>query len=136
MNLKYVKLGYHYLINHVFLSIYGVEVGSLRQHDLWKLCEQHQFDLTTALTFSSGAIFFILYLYFLSRPRSIYLMDFSYFKTSNDLKINLFFLFFFLTWNKMKLLSLESTHLLSCQVDYDGLNLLTLCTCWYQQEKM
>ncbi|KAH9305887.1 hypothetical protein KI387_010291 [Taxus chinensis] len=95
VNLKYVKLGYHYLISHavylftvpVILLAFSAEIGSLSQQELWRLWEQPQFDMTTALTFS-GATVFMFCLYFMSRPRSIYLVDFACFKPSDDLKVS------------------------------------------------
>lgn len=95
VNLKYVKLGYHYLISHavylfsvpVLLLAFSAEIGSLSQQDLWRLWEQPQFDVTTMLTFS-GATVFMMCLYFMSQPRSVYLVDFACFKPSDDLKVS------------------------------------------------
>ncbi|CAN1217057.1 3-ketoacyl-CoA synthase 10 [Linum perenne] len=72
VNLKYVKLGYHYLINHaiylatipVLVLVFSAEVGSL-----------------------SSVFVFTLSVYFMSRPRSIYLIDFACYKPHDDLKV-------------------------------------------------
>ncbi|KAI4377824.1 hypothetical protein MLD38_015398 [Melastoma candidum] len=96
VNLKYVKLGYHYLINHgiylatipVFVLVFGAEVGSLSREELWrKLWEEACYDLATVLSFL--AVFVLtLSVYFMTRPRSIFLIDFACYKPSNDLKVS------------------------------------------------
>ncbi|CAN1217059.1 3-ketoacyl-CoA synthase 10 [Linum perenne] len=88
VNLKYVKLGYHYLINHaiylatipVLVLVFSAEVGSLSREELWKtLWEDARYDL--------GVFVFTLSVYFMSRPRSIYLIDFACYKPHDDLKV-------------------------------------------------
>ncbi|CAM8949589.1 unnamed protein product [Rhodiola kirilowii] len=95
VNLKYVKLGYHYLINHgIYLAtipllvlIFSAEVGSLSRDELWKkLWDDARYDLATVFSIFA-AVVFTLALYFMSRPRSIYLVDFACFKPSDDLKV-------------------------------------------------
>lgn len=94
VNLKYVKLGYHYLINHgiylatvpVLVLLFGAEIGSLSREELWrKLWESY--DLATVLAFFAVFVF-TLSVYFMSRPRSIYLLDFACFKPHDDLKVS------------------------------------------------
>lgn len=95
VNLKYVKLGYHYLINHaiylatvpVLVLVFSAEVGSLSREELWrKLWDSTAgYDLVTILSFF-GVFVFTLSVYFMSRPRSIYLLDFACFKPHDDLK--------------------------------------------------
>ncbi|KAB1219872.1 3-ketoacyl-CoA synthase 10 [Morella rubra] len=96
VNLKYVKLGYHYLINHgiylatipVLVLVFSAEVGSLSREELWrKLWEDARYDLATVLGFF-GVFVFTLSVYFMSRPRSIYLIDFACFKPQDDLKVS------------------------------------------------
>ncbi|CAL1370549.1 unnamed protein product [Linum trigynum] len=95
VNLKYVKLGYHYLINHaiylatipVLVLVFSAEVGSLSREELWrKLWEDARYDLATVLAFF-GVFVFTLSVYFMSRPRSIYLIDFACYKPDDDLKV-------------------------------------------------
>ncbi|CAN1150502.1 3-ketoacyl-CoA synthase 10 [Linum perenne] len=95
VNLKYVKLGYHYLISHaiylatipVLVLLFSAEVGSLSREELWKnLWEDARYDLATVLAFF-GVFVFTLSVYFMSRPRSIYLVDFSCYKPHDDLKV-------------------------------------------------
>lgn len=92
VNLKYVKLGYHYLINHaIYLAtipalvlVFSAEIGSLSREELWN--KLWDYDLATVLA-SFGVFVFTLSVYFLSRPRPIYLLDFACYKPSDDLKV-------------------------------------------------
>ncbi|KAL8242854.1 hypothetical protein R6Q59_013156 [Mikania micrantha] len=96
VNLKYVKLGYHYLINHaiylatvpVLVLVFGAEIGSLSREELWrKLWDSTAgYNLATILAFFAVFVF-TLSVYFMSRPRSIYLIDFACFKPTDDLKV-------------------------------------------------
>ncbi|XP_021746428.1 3-ketoacyl-CoA synthase 10-like [Chenopodium quinoa] len=93
VNLKYVKLGYHYLINHaiylatipVLVLVFSAEVGSLSREELWK--KLWDYDLATVLA-SFGVFVFTLSVYFMSRPRPIYLLDFACYKPSDDFKVS------------------------------------------------
>nr|KJB82945.1 hypothetical protein B456_013G221500 [Gossypium raimondii] len=95
VNLKYVKLGYHYLINHgiylatipVLVLVFSAEVGSLSREELWKkLWEDARYDLATVLSFFAVFVFTVS-VYFMSRPRSIYLIDFACYRPHDDLKV-------------------------------------------------
>lgn len=95
VNLKYVKLGYHYLINHgIYLAtipllvlIFSAEFGTLSKDEiLKKVWEDARYDLATVLSIIASFVV-TLCLYFMSRPRSIYLVDFACFKPSDDLKV-------------------------------------------------
>ncbi|KAG6389544.1 hypothetical protein SASPL_151015 [Salvia splendens] len=96
VNLKYVRLGYHYLINHgvylatvpVLLLVFGAEVGSLRREEVWRRIWDSTagYDLATVVAFLALFVF-TLSVYFLSRPRSIYLVDFACYKPSDDYKV-------------------------------------------------
>ncbi|KAJ1430138.1 Very-long-chain 3-ketoacyl-CoA synthase [Sesbania bispinosa] len=96
VNLKYVKLGYHYLINHaiylltipVLLLVFSAEVGSLSKERLWKkLWEDARYDLATVLAFF-GVFVFTLSVYFMSRPRPIYLIDFACYRPEDEVKVS------------------------------------------------
>ncbi|KAL2548291.1 3-ketoacyl-CoA synthase 10 [Forsythia ovata] len=96
VNLKYVKLGYHYLINHgIYLAtipllvlVFSAEVGSLSRAELWRIIwdSTARYDLATVLAFL-GVFVFTLSAYFMSRPRSIYLLDFACYKPSDDFRV-------------------------------------------------
>ncbi|URE10357.1 3-ketoacyl-CoA synthase [Musa troglodytarum] len=94
VNLKYVKLGYHYLISHavylatipVLVVVFSAEVGSLSREELWrKMREETSYDLATVLAFFS-VLAFTIAVYFMSKPRPIYLVDFACYRPSDDLK--------------------------------------------------
>ncbi|KAI9191080.1 hypothetical protein LWI28_003366 [Acer negundo] len=95
INLKYVKLGYHYLINHaiylatipVLLLVLSAELGSLSREELWKnLWDDARYDLATLLGFCAVFVFTVS-VYFMSRPRSIYLIDFACYCPTDDFKV-------------------------------------------------
>lgn len=96
VKLKYVRLGYHYLINHgiylatipVLVLVFGAEVGSLTKEEMWSKIWNVTvlYDLATILAFF-GVLVFTLSVYFMSRPRSIYLLDFACYKPHDDLKV-------------------------------------------------
>ncbi|XP_027084762.2 3-ketoacyl-CoA synthase 10 [Coffea arabica] len=96
VNLKYVKLGYHYLINHgIYLAtvpllvlVFSAELGSLSREELWrKLWDSTTgYDLATVLA-SLGVLVFTLSVFFLSKPRPIYLLDFACYRPHDDLKV-------------------------------------------------
>lgn len=94
VNLKYVKLGYHYLINHavylatipVLVLVFSAEVGSLSREEIWK--KLWDYDLATVIGFF-GVFVLTVCVYFMSRPRSVYLIDFACFKPSDELKVRL-----------------------------------------------
>ncbi|KAF8393659.1 hypothetical protein HHK36_021905 [Tetracentron sinense] len=96
VKLKYVKLGYHYLINHaiylatlpVLVLVFSAEVGSLSREDLWrKLWDDAGYDLATVLAFF-GVLVCTVSVYFMSRPRPIYLVDFACYRPHDDLKVS------------------------------------------------
>ncbi|CAI9094542.1 OLC1v1030302C1 [Oldenlandia corymbosa var. corymbosa] len=96
VNLKYVKLGYHYLLTHgIYLAtvpllvlVFSAEVGSLSREEIWrKLWDSTaRYDLATVVAFL-GVLVFTLSVYFMSRPRPIYLLDFACYKPSDDLQV-------------------------------------------------
>ena len=93
VNLKYVKLGYHYLITHLLKLLLVpiligilIEVGRLGPEDLYQLWQNLQFNLVSVLA-STTILVFVTTLYFMSRPRSIYLVDYACYKPTEDLKV-------------------------------------------------
>jgi 3-ketoacyl-CoA synthase len=95
VNLKYVKLGYHYVISHglfllmipLMLAI-AAEIGRLGQEDISQLWEHLQFNLVSILV-CSAALVFVGTLYFMSRPRPVYLVDFACFKPDDERKMSM-----------------------------------------------
>lgn len=95
VNLKYVRLGYHYLISHgvylatipVIVLVCGAEVGSLSRDELWsKVWGEASYDLATVLAFLA-VLAFTISVYIMSRPRPVYLIDFACYKPADELKV-------------------------------------------------
>ncbi|PSS36350.1 3-ketoacyl-CoA synthase [Actinidia chinensis var. chinensis] len=89
VNLKYVKLGYVYLISHgiyfvtapILIVIFSAQIGKLTWQDLSLI----KFDLPNAL-FLTGLLALILYVYLDLMPRSTYLVDFACYRPPTELK--------------------------------------------------
>ncbi|XP_074576574.1 3-ketoacyl-CoA synthase 11-like [Curcuma longa] len=83
VKLKYVKLGYHYLITHgmylFLLPLVAIVAASLSTfsikdvHDLW---DHLRFNLISVILCSTLLVF-LSTVYFLTRPRPVYLVNFS-----------------------------------------------------------
>ncbi|KAJ1388419.1 Very-long-chain 3-ketoacyl-CoA synthase [Sesbania bispinosa] len=93
VNLKYVKLGYHYLISNLLtLCLVPLIIITLIQvsqttdlehlHHLWL---HFQYNLLAILTCSAFLVFGLT-LYAITRPRPVYLLDFSCFRPADHLK--------------------------------------------------
>ncbi|GKD77527.1 3-ketoacyl-CoA synthase 11-like protein [Tanacetum coccineum] len=90
VKLKYVKLGYHYLITHFMyllliplLAIVSVHLSTLTSQDLVHLWNQLRFNLLTVVICSTLTVFLVT-LYFLSRPKKVYLVDFACYKPDDS----------------------------------------------------
>ncbi|XP_068663154.1 3-ketoacyl-CoA synthase 6-like [Aristolochia californica] len=86
VKLKYVKLGYQYLVNHflTFLLVpimVGIVIEVLRMgpEEMVNLWRSLEFDLVQIIC-SIFLIVFIVTVYFMSRPRPVYLVDYACFK--------------------------------------------------------
>lgn len=86
VRLKYVKLGYQYLVNHIlYLLLIPVmvailiEVLRLGPDEILNLWKSLHFDLVQILC-SSFLIIFIATVYFMSKPRHVYLVDYACYK--------------------------------------------------------
>ncbi|KAK4732463.1 hypothetical protein R3W88_025451 [Solanum pinnatisectum] len=86
VRLKYVKLGYHYLITHaMYLFLIPILVAlfahlsTITMEDMVQLWNQLKFNLVTVIL-CSALIVFLATLYFMTRPRKVYLVDFSCYK--------------------------------------------------------
>lgn len=92
VKLKYVKLGYHVLISNAMyliltplFIIVSVRVSTLKYHDLLQLWDQLRFNLVSVIL-CSVLIVFVATLYYMSRPRKIYLVNFSCYKPEPERK--------------------------------------------------
>ncbi|XP_057771433.1 3-ketoacyl-CoA synthase 20-like [Salvia miltiorrhiza] len=86
VKLKYVKLGYHYTISHAMyllllpiLAIAAVNLSAVTAADLILLYEQLRFNLVAVVACSTLMVF-LGTLYFMTRPRRVYLVDFACYK--------------------------------------------------------
>eukprot|EP01018_Ginkgo_biloba_P008140 Gb_20097 [translate_table: standard] len=94
VNLKYVKLGYHYLITHLLTLLLiplmvGIllEVGRMNPEEIWQLWIHLQFNLVSVLVCSAFLVFGCT-VYVMSRPRPVYLVDYSGYKPPEALRVN------------------------------------------------
>ncbi|KAI4380052.1 hypothetical protein MLD38_006281 [Melastoma candidum] len=92
VKLKYVKLGYHYLITHgmyLFLSplvvLIAAQVSTLSVKDLWEIWVHLQYNLILVVL-CSALLVFLSTVYFLTRPRPVYLVNFSCYKPEESQK--------------------------------------------------
>ena len=100
VNLKYVVLGYTYLLGHAFyfllapiLMLLFSTMGKLTWQDFY--CK---FDLVDAL-FIVGFMGLIIYIYLDLTPRSTYLVDFACYRPPEEFKVTIFFSFLFFLFN-------------------------------------
>ncbi|KAJ6915093.1 3-ketoacyl-CoA synthase 11 [Populus alba x Populus x berolinensis] len=92
VKLKYVKLGYHYLITHgmfLFLSpiavVIAAQLSTFSIQDLHDLWDHLKFNLISVILCSTLLVF-LLTLYFLTRPSPVYLVNFSCYKPDDSRK--------------------------------------------------
>ncbi|XP_039167704.1 3-ketoacyl-CoA synthase 11-like [Eucalyptus grandis] len=86
VRLKYVKLGYHYLISNAMylllvplLGISSAHFLTLTAQDLAQLSDQLRFNLVTVVLFPAVMVFLVT-LSFVTRPSKVYLVDFACYK--------------------------------------------------------
>ncbi|KAL6315000.1 hypothetical protein AAG906_030831 [Vitis piasezkii] len=85
VKLKYIKLGYQYLVNHILtfflipiLMGFLIKILSLGPDQIYEIGSSLHFDLLQFL--GSSLIIFFATVYFMSKPRSVYLVDYACFK--------------------------------------------------------
>ncbi|XP_078438870.1 3-ketoacyl-CoA synthase 11-like [Wolffia australiana] len=86
VKLKYVKLGYHHLISHGMylvlipvMSVLAAQISTVSPRDLNEVWNHLRFNLVSVLL-CSALLVFLCTLYLLTRPRPVYLLDFSCYK--------------------------------------------------------
>ncbi|CAL5372458.1 unnamed protein product [Camellia sinensis] len=86
IKLKYVKLGYQYFINHILtffliptIALILIELIRLGPDEILTVYQSLHFDVVQVLC-SSFLIVFISTVYFMSKPRSIFLVDYACYK--------------------------------------------------------
>ncbi|KAK1431163.1 hypothetical protein QVD17_14446 [Tagetes erecta] len=93
VKLKHVKLGYHYLMSHLFtlclvplFAITVVRVSQLNVNDIAILYNHFQHNLITVFALS-GAVVLGSTAYLMTRPRPVYLVDYSCYRPPDNLKV-------------------------------------------------
>ena len=88
VKLKYVKLGYHYLISNamcLFLVPLIVARAHLSVEDIVQLCQRLDLGIVSGMLVCTALTVCLATLYFSWRPRDVYLLDFTCFKPEPDL---------------------------------------------------
>ncbi|KAK6792923.1 hypothetical protein RDI58_012004 [Solanum bulbocastanum] len=92
VNLKYVKLGYHYLISHLLtlclipvMAVILIEVSQMNPDDIRQLWLHLQYNLVSVIICSAVLVFGST-VYIMTRPRPVYLVDYSCYKAPEHLK--------------------------------------------------
>ncbi|XP_022764993.1 3-ketoacyl-CoA synthase 4-like [Durio zibethinus] len=92
VNLKYVKLGYHYLISNLLtlcfiplVAVISIEVSQMNLDDLRHLWIHLQYNLVSIII-CSAILVFGLTVYIMTRPRPVYLVDYSCYHAPDHLK--------------------------------------------------
>ncbi|KAB1207287.1 3-ketoacyl-CoA synthase 4 [Morella rubra] len=92
VNLKYVKLGYHYLVSHIstlflvpLMAVIIVQASQLNSDDIHQLWLHLHYNLVSLVVFS---VVFVLgsTVYIMTRPRSVYLVDYSCYRPPSHLQ--------------------------------------------------
>ncbi|KAL6215878.1 hypothetical protein ACLB2K_015304 [Fragaria x ananassa] len=92
VNLKYVKLGYHYLISNLLtlcfiplIIVTLIEASQTDLRDLRHLWLHLQYNLVSVIICSAFLVFGLT-VYIMTRPRPIYLVDYSCYRPPDHLK--------------------------------------------------
>ncbi|GAB4851016.1 3-ketoacyl-CoA synthase 11 [Ancistrocladus abbreviatus] len=92
VKLKYVKLGYHYLISNAMylmgipvLCISSAHLSTLSPHDIIQLWDLFRYNLVT-VGLCSCLMVFLSTIYFVTRPRKVYLVNFACYKADPSSK--------------------------------------------------
>lgn len=92
VKLKYVKLGYHYLISNAMyllltplLFVVSAQIATLSVEDVLQLWDQLKFNLV-AVVLCSTLLVFLATLYYMTRPKKVYLVDFACYKPETERK--------------------------------------------------
>ncbi|WCJ35184.1 3-ketoacyl-CoA synthase 4 [Euphorbia peplus] len=92
VNLKYVKLGYHYLISNLLtlciiplIITTSIQASQMNPSDLRHLWHHLQYNLLSIITFSAILVF-IFTVYIINRPTPVYLLDYACYRAPEHLK--------------------------------------------------
>ncbi|OVA18725.1 FAE1/Type III polyketide synthase-like protein [Macleaya cordata] len=93
VNLKYVKLGYHYLISHLLtlflipvMAVILVEAAQTKPEDVYELWLHLRYNLICVIT---CLVFMVLgsTFYVMTRPRPVYLVDYACYRPPSHLQV-------------------------------------------------
>ncbi|KAK4351968.1 hypothetical protein RND71_027486 [Anisodus tanguticus] len=92
VNLKYVKLGYHYLISNLLtlclipvMAVILIEASQMNPDDILHLWKHLKYNLVSVIICSTVLVFGST-VYIMTRPRPVYLVDYSCYKANDELK--------------------------------------------------
>ncbi|KAG9135085.1 hypothetical protein Leryth_011585 [Lithospermum erythrorhizon] len=93
VKLKYLKLGYHYFVTHILtlcltplIVIAFMHASQMNYEDVQNLDVQLQYNLVSIIVFSTILVFGAT-IYIMTRPRPVYLVDYSCYLPPNELKV-------------------------------------------------
>ncbi|XP_062093324.1 3-ketoacyl-CoA synthase 4-like [Humulus lupulus] len=93
VNLKYVKLGYHYLMTYLLtlclvpiMAAIVIEASQMNPNDIHQLWLQLKYNLVSVVICSVVVVFGTT-VYITTRPRAVYLVDFSCYRPPNNLHV-------------------------------------------------
>ncbi|KAF5443946.1 hypothetical protein F2P56_036461 [Juglans regia] len=93
VNLKYVKLGYHYLVSYLLtlclvplMAVILIQASQLNPDDIHLLWLHLQYNLVSVVIFFVVLVFGST-VYIMTRPRSIYLVDYSCYRPPSHLQV-------------------------------------------------
>ncbi|KAL8242347.1 hypothetical protein R6Q59_012649 [Mikania micrantha] len=93
VKLKYVKLGYHYLMTHLLtlcllplIVVTAVHVSRLNVDDMGKVYVHLQYNLITVMVLCCAVVLGST-AYLMTRPRPVYLVDYSCYRPPDHLKV-------------------------------------------------
>ncbi|KAG9443438.1 hypothetical protein H6P81_014778 [Aristolochia fimbriata] len=94
-NLKYVKLGYHYLITHLLTlllipltAMILVEASRTKPEDAVQLWTHLIRSNSVGILVCSAVLVFASVVYFMSRPRPVYLVDYACYRAPDELRVS------------------------------------------------
>ncbi|OVA18726.1 FAE1/Type III polyketide synthase-like protein [Macleaya cordata] len=93
MNLKYVKLGYHYLISHLLtlflipiVAVIFVEAGRTKPEDVYEIWLHLRYNLVSVISCSVFMVFGST-IYLMTRPGPVYLVDYACYRPPPHLHV-------------------------------------------------
>ncbi|KAF3502369.1 hypothetical protein F2Q69_00040409 [Brassica cretica] len=93
VNIKYVKLGYHHLVKHLLklclvplMAVVISEISRLTPDDFHQLWLHLQYNLVSFILLSALAVFGCT-VFVMTRPRSVYLVDYSCYLPPESLRV-------------------------------------------------